>query len=241
MRPIALLCLLLLGIAAPARAALLPPGAPLTTYFAEALVQQALEAIGGDEQFQIIVDQPSLPLGNAAILGTEVTLEQFQYDPTVGRFHGALVGSLEGRVRSRLPISGRAQPVIRVPALSRPVRPDEVISAADLTWVEVAEARLPPAGLREPDEIIGNQARRRLAPGRVLTRSDLGPPHLVRRGHPVELIYARPGLRITALGVAQEDGALGDLVRVMNAKSRRQLQGVVSGPDELSFSATAAR
>jgi flagella basal body P-ring formation protein FlgA len=75
----------------------------------------------------------------------------------------------------------------------------------------------------------------------VLTPRDLGPPHMVRRGHPVELIYARPGLRITALGVAQEDGTLGDLVRVINAESRRQLQGVVSGPGEVSFSVTAAR
>lgn len=241
MRPIALLCLLLLGIAAPARAALLPPGAPLTARFAEALVQQALEATEAGEQFQIIVDQPALPLGNAATLATEVTLEHFRYDPTAGRFHGALVGTLDGRARFRLPLVGRAQRVIRVPALSRPVRPDEVIGAADLAWVEVAQASMPPAGLTEPDEIIGNQARRRLAPGRVLTRRDLGPPHLVRRGHPVELIYARPGLRITALGVAQEDGALGDLVRVMNAESRRQLQGVVSGPGEVSFSATAAR
>jgi len=75
----------------------------------------------------------------------------------------------------------------------------------------------------------------------VLIARDVGPPHLVRRGHPVELIYVRPGLRISALGVAQEDGALGDLVRVMNAESRRQLQGVVSGPGEVSFGETVAR
>lgn len=61
-----------------------------------------------------------------------------------------------------------------------------------------------------------------------------------RSGRPVELIYARPGLPITALGVAQEDGALGDVVRAMNAESRRQLQGLVSGPDEVSFGAPSA-
>jgi flagella basal body P-ring formation protein FlgA len=69
----------------------------------------------------------------------------------------------------------------------------------------------------------------------VLTERDLGPPYLVRRGHPVELIYARRGLYVSALGVAQEDGALGDPVRVLTAASRRQLQGVVSGPDQVAF------
>ena len=240
MRPLALLSLILLGLAAPAGAALLPPRAPLTASFAEALVSAALHARGATGTFQIVVEQPALPLGNAATLATEVVMEQFRYDASAGRFHGALVGTLEGRQRFRLPIFGRALPVMRVPALRRPVAPDEVITAADLTWVQVPHAQVPPAGLTEPAEIVGSQARRRLAAHRVLTERDLGPPLLVRRGHPVELIYAGPGLYVSALGVAQEDGALGEPVRVMNAESRRQLQGVVSGPDEVAFGSAAA-
>lgn len=238
MRLIGLLCLLLLGFFVPAGAALLPAGTPLTARFVAAPVSAALEVTGAGDQFHIIVDRPSLPLGNAATLAIEVTLEELQYDPTAGRFHGALIGTFEGRERFRLPIFGRARPVIRMPARSRPVAPHGLIRAADLTWVQVAQAHMPSASLTEPGPIVGSQARRRLAPGRVLSARDLGPPHLVRRGHPVELIYARPGLRVTALGVAQEDGALGAPVRVMNAASRRQLQGVVSGPDEVSVGAT---
>jgi flagellar basal body P-ring formation protein FlgA len=202
------------------------------------LVREALRADGAGRDFQIVIDQPALPLGNAATLATEVVLEQFQYDPTAGRFHGALVGTFDRRERFRLPIFGRAHPVIRVPALSRPVAPDELITAEDLTWVEVAPTQVAPASITAPDAIVGSQARRRLRPGRVLTARDLGPPHLVRRGRPVELVYARPGLHVTALGLAQQDGALGDPVRVLNAESRRQLQGVVSGPDEVSLGAT---
>jgi flagellar basal body P-ring formation protein FlgA len=239
MRLIVLLWLLL-GLAAPAGAALLGAATPLTGPFAEALVRAALEASGAAGEFQIVVDQPALPLGNAATLATEVVIEQFQYDPTAGRFHGALVGTFEGRERFRLPIFGRAQPVLRVPALRRPVASDEVITAADLIWVQVPRAQVPPASLTEPAQIVGAQARRRLAAHRVLTERDLGPPLLVRRGHPVELIYAQAGLYVTALGVAQEDGTLGDPVRVINAASRRPLQGIVSGPDEVAFGSPAA-
>ena len=240
MRLLVVLSLLLLGLAAPAGAALLHAGTPLTAPFAEALVRATLQAGGAAGEFQIVVDQPRLPLGNAATLATEVTIEQLQYDPSAGRFHGALVGTFEGRERFRLPIIGRAQPVLRVPALRPPVAPDEVITAADLTWLEVPHAQMPPAGLTAPEEIVGNQARRRLAAHRVLTEHDLGPPVLVRRGHPVELVYAQAGLQLTALGVAQEDGTLGDVVRVINAASRRQLQGIVSGPDEVAFGSPAA-
>lgn len=240
MRPIVLLWLLLLGLAAPAGAALLRAGAPLSAPFAEALGRAALQARGAAGEFQIVVDQPALPLGNAATLATEATLEPFQYHPTAGGFHGALMGTFEERERFRLPIFGRAQAVLRVPALRLPVTPDEVITAADLTRVQV-HAQVPPAGLAEPADIVDAQARRRLAAHRMLTERAPGPPLLVRRGRPVELIYARPGLYVTTLGVAQENGALGDLVRVVNPESRRELQGVVSGPDEVAFGAAAAR
>ena len=239
-RRVALSFLLLFGLAAPAGAALLRAGAPLAAPFAETLVRAALQASGAPGEFQIVVDQPALPLGNPATFPTEINLEQFQHDPGGGRCQGALVGTFEGRERFRLPIFGRAQQVRRVPALRRPVAPDEVVTAAGLTWVEVPHAQVPPASITEPAEIVGAQARRRLAARRMLTERDLGPLLLVRRGRPVELIYARPGLYVTALGVAQEDGALGDLVRVTNAESRRPLQGIVSGPDEVAFGPAAA-
>jgi flagella basal body P-ring formation protein FlgA len=235
MRLLALCWLLLLGLAAPVGATLLPAGTALTAGFAEALVRAALPTDDATGSFQITIDQPPLPLGNTATLATEVMLEQFQYDPTAGRFQGALVGTFDGRERFRLPIVGRAEPVLRVPALRRPMAPDEVIGEADLTWIEVAPASLPLASITEAERVVGSQARRRLVAHRVLTERDLGPPYLVRRGHPVELVYAGPGLYVTALGVAQEDGALGDPVRVINAASRRQLQGVVSGPGEVAF------
>ena len=240
MRSLAFLGLLLLGLAAPADATLLRAGAPLTASFAEALVRAALEGSGAAGEFQIVVERPTLPLGNTATLATEVMIEGFQHEPGAGHFQGALVGTMEGRERFRLPIFGRAEPVQRERALRGPVAPDEVITAADLTWLQVPHAQLPPAGLTEPAEIVGAQARRRLAPHRVLTERDLGPPLLVRRGRPVELIYVQAGLHVTALGVAQEDGTLGAVVRVINAASRRQLDGVVSGPDEVAFGSAAA-
>jgi flagella basal body P-ring formation protein FlgA len=57
----------------------------------------------------------------------------------------------------------------------------------------------------------------------------------VARGRPVQLVYTRPGLQLRALGVAQADGALGEVVRVVNLDSRQQLQGVVVGPDQVAL------
>ena len=69
----------------------------------------------------------------------------------------------------------------------------------------------------------------------ILREGEVGPPRLVRRGRAVTMTYEREGLRITALGQAQDDGALGEAVRVVNADSRRQVQGVVAGPDRVAL------
>jgi flagella basal body P-ring formation protein FlgA len=57
----------------------------------------------------------------------------------------------------------------------------------------------------------------------------------VQRGRAVALIYARPGLQLRALGVAQADGALGELVPVLNPDSLQRLQGLVVGPDQVAL------
>ena len=56
----------------------------------------------------------------------------------------------------------------------------------------------------------------------------------------MRLVYARQGLQLATLGTAMADGELGALVTVANADSRRTLQGVVSGPDQVTVGPPAA-
>lgn len=239
---IVVLLVLLLGGGAAAEAANLQAGEPLTERFAEALVTDAFQADGfrtdDGEDVRIVIDQPRLPLGNQATVDTEVVLADLDHDD--GRFRGTLVGTVDGEVRFRLPMHGRVQALLRVPALRRPLAAGELVTADDLIWVSLPPKRLPAGSMMAPEEIVGSEARRRLAAGRALRERDLRAPRLVRRGQPVELVYSGPGLRLSALGVAQEDGELGALVQVINANSRRQLQGLVTGPDEVTLGTTRA-
>jgi flagella basal body P-ring formation protein FlgA len=72
----------------------------------------------------------------------------------------------------------------------------------------------------------------------VLSEGDLQPPRLVMRGRSVALVYARPGLQLQALGIAQADGALGERVQGVNPDSPQRLQGVVIGPDRVALGGT---
>ncbi len=199
------------------------------------MLSAALAAEGAGETLELRLEQPRLPLANQSAEATEVAVEALRYDPESGRFSALLVGTVGDQVRFRLPAEGRAQELVELPVLARPVAAGEVIGAADVDWITASASRLRPTSLTAAAQLIGAEARRPLQPGRVLSERDLQAHRLVLRGRAVQLVYARPGIKLGALGIAQTDGALGDLVRVVNADSRRQLQGVVIGPDLVAF------
>jgi flagella basal body P-ring formation protein FlgA len=232
---------LLLGLAghaaapADARAATLPAGMPLTRSFTEELLSTALTADGAGEALELRLEQPRLPLANQSTQATEIGVEALNYDRDSGRFSALLVGTVGDQIRFRLPAEGRARELIQLPVLSRPIDAGEVITAADVDWITAPPNRLRPTSVTAVEQLVGAEARRPLQPGRVLSERDLQAPRLVLRGHSVQLVYNRPGLKLSALGIAQADGALGDLVRVVNLDSRRQLEGVVIGPDRIAL------
>jgi flagella basal body P-ring formation protein FlgA len=239
MRRALILAALLLGLAgSAAEAATLPAGVPLTDGFARDLLGAALRAEATGEAFELRLEQPRLPLANHSRLATEIAVEELRYDPGSGHFSALLVGTVGAEIRFRLPAQGRAQSLIELPVLARAVAAGERIAAADLDWISVPPSRLRPTSVTAAGQLIGSEARRPLQPGRVLSEHDLRPSRLVVRGRPVQLIYSRPGLELHALGVAQADGALGELVEVLNLDSRRQLQGVVVGPDQVARGAS---
>lgn len=219
---------------APALAANLPGATPLTLAFAEKMVTDELRQNGAGEAFDVMVDQPNLPLGNQEAAPTRIVLEGLRHDAASGRFSAVMVGTIDAKPRFHLPLEGWARPLVNVAVLARPIGRGEQIASGDLDWIEVARAKLPEMSLTDPRELIGAEARRRLPPGRVLTSRDIGPPRLVRRGQPVRVVYADNGLKLTALGTARDDGAFGEPVRVVNPESNLQIHGIASGPAEVT-------
>jgi flagella basal body P-ring formation protein FlgA len=78
--------------------------------------------------------------------------------------------------------------------------------------------------------VIGKMARRTLLPGGAIPLAALDVPRLVVNGAVVNLVYLEGGLSISAVGMALQDGAAGDFVRVRNDDSGVTVTGVVQ-PD----------
>ena len=63
-------------------------------------------------------------------------------------------------------------------------------------------------------------------------------PAIIQRNDTVTIVYEAPGFTLTLRGQAQEAGALGDTISVLNVESKRVVQGVVSGPGRVTVNTT---
>ena len=94
----------------------------------------------------------------------------------------------------------------------RTIRAKEIISADDVIWKSV----ILDGAIADLTDVVGQEARVALYPGRPIRRGDVGPPAIIDRNDVVVLVFAKGGLRIMAEGRSLGRGAAGDLIRVMN-------------------------
>lgn len=119
----------------------------------------------------------------------------------------------------------------QVLVLVRDVPRGGVITDADLGWQAGNPAR-PVRNPADPDAAVGMEARRLLKAGQALQVSDLKAAAVIRKGDPVTLLYVTPGVKLTVDGVAQNEAAKGEAVRVLNSYSKRTIEAVAHAPGE---------
>jgi flagella basal body P-ring formation protein FlgA len=210
---------LFLSMSAPATAAMVPAGELL------AEITEALAERGMPEDARIRLEAPLQP---APVDATgQPGFESVNFNPKSGRFliRLAAAGDAPATV-----IAGVARAPIAVPMLINGVARGAPIEAQNLTLVEWLDA--PPAdAILDAAELEGALARRTLAPGAVLRRSDVAAAYLVQKGAVVSVAYLAPGLQLTRIGTAQSAGAFGDVIEIAVAGGR-SLRAAVTGPNQ---------
>lgn len=111
--------------------------------------------------------------------------------------------------------------------VTRPVPRGTAITAAD---VKIEPSTVVAGGVSSIDDVTGRIAVRALNPGEPVRASLIAVAPAVKRGDPIIIKAGSPGFEITAEGVAEEDGAPGNRIRVRNAASGGRVQAIVEEP-----------
>ncbi len=142
------------------------------------------------------------------------------------------IGMLLWLLAFGLAIPARAEDQgVSVPVLTRDIATGEVLSADDLTEATVT-ATLPSNTAESTDQLIGMAARKPLRAGRPVSLSEVRRPILVAKGSLLTVRVSMPGIELSTTAKAIEQGAMGEVIRVMNLTSNRVVQAVISGAGE---------
>lgn len=142
---------------------------------------------------------------------------------------------------SQLRLTGSAQETHEAVVLKRPMTRGEVLRDSDVALERRPKNEVQADAVRDPAAAIGMAAQQTLRQGQVLRSNDLTRPQLIKRSEPVMIVYEVPGISLTARGKAEENGSLGDTVNVLNVQSKRVIQAVVSGPNQVTVTSLNPR
>jgi flagellar basal body P-ring formation protein FlgA len=188
--------------------------------------------LGAAHDISLNFDLPVRPLAVESRATGDLQVLSLNYDTRSGRFDVTL-GLPSSLVLRRRPahFTGVAIQTVDAVTVDHPIERGEVLQASDLTVLRRPKAQS--SGLADMKSAIGQAARRQLRPGQPIQVGDLMKPNIVQRNDTVTLVYQAPGLVLTLRGQAQDAGALGDTITVLNQQTKRSVQGVVSGPDRV--------
>jgi flagellar basal body P-ring formation protein FlgA len=170
----------------------------------------------------------------------ELQVLSISYDPRTTHFDVTfgLQSSMELRKQSTR-YTGTAMATVDALTVDHPIERGQVVKASDVAVL--IRPKTDTAVVTDMKAVVGFAARHQLQPNQPLNTADLMKPEIVQRNDTVTIVYQAPGVTLTLRGQAQDAGALGDTINVLNSESKRVVQAVVSGPDRVSVSAITTR
>jgi flagella basal body P-ring formation protein FlgA len=204
-------------------------------------IQARLAARGADGELSVQLDNAGLALTLPTGVAADLEVTALRFDPDSGRFTANVMAPSAQRPLASVTVSGEAMRMLEVPVLNRRVGRGETIAQADVAWKTVAADRLKRNHLMDDARLVGQTARRGLQPDQPVRDTDVRAPVLVGKNSLVTLELTTERMRLTAQGRALQDGAQGEVIRVVNTKSNTTVTGVVVADGTVSVAPNAGR
>lgn len=111
------------------------------------------------------------------------------------------------------------------------------IEAKDLVIVKRPASQINGEIVRKAEDLVGMLPRKIIRAGEFIRQGDITKPTLVEKQATVTMIYSGRGITLSMRGKAQNAGTMGDAVKVQNPQSKKIVEGVVTGANQVTISA----
>ncbi len=151
------------------------------------------------------------------------------------RFDATVYAPSKGDPIQTLRLSGALHQVMEVPVLKSAMRNGYIIKASDVEYVKMRTSSLNHDVILNGENLVGMTPRRMVVNAKPIVDNEIEAPLIVQRGQSVTMHFNSGPLALTAQGKALENGAKGDVIRVVNANSSRTINAVVSGDKQVKI------
>ncbi|MDO6568472.1 flagellar basal body P-ring formation chaperone FlgA [Alteromonas sp. 1_MG-2023] len=110
------------------------------------------------------------------------------------------------------------------------VSPGTVLTASNLTLAAVDIKRLRYSAFTDVDALIGARMKRRIVDGQAVQSNMLC---FVCKGDRITIRASLGGMAVKTSGIAQQDGVIGDTIKVINASSQKPVIAEVASAQEV--------
>ena len=197
---------------------------------AEAVRSALVSRQGVPQDYRVELSNRSLKVHAATGQPDPFRIERLRYNKRTGGFAATLIAPSGLETVTRVKISGRAYELVNVPVLSHTMRPGDIIGEGDIEWSRIRASRARRRVILDPARIVGKTPRRLLQADKPLREGDVRAPIVVDKGSLVTLALHTERMVLTVRVKAIEDGAKGQIIRVINMRSRKTIEGIVTAP-----------
>ena len=209
---------------------------------AEAVAPPNLAALENIFQEVVLKDSPwpreDLKITNFSVRPLAMTLPvgAFDYritqkpnDSRPGRKNVTAAILQEGKEQGQVKMSGDLQLFGTVISTTKRLNRNDVLDNEDITAKRQNISLLDGGLIQDPQQAVGQKLKISLPAGAILYAQSLEAPPLVNRGDKVTIMAKSQAIQITAPGEARNSGSKGEMIRVKNLTSRREIQARVMG------------
>ncbi len=194
------------------------------------LFQAAKSAVlkGREQELERITVRPDTLPSALVVSPGEVELRarpRFQSSIGLGSIPVIVEVWIDGRLYRAVSLAVRLSLMREVVVVNYPLPRHAVVKATDVRLERRDIGPLAHEPLQDLTLAVGRRTTRMLAMGEVVVSESVELPPLIQKGEVVTLMVETPRLLVTAKGIAQEGGKAGQLVRVKNTASGREVLG----------------
>ncbi len=133
----------------------------------------------------------------------------------------------QGQPLKRFKVSGMVRLKRLVVCATRPLQPQNIIAPGDVQVVSREVTGNADDFFISTEQVVGHILAKSVGPQEILTTRHLSNQPIIKRGDNVTVVLDQDGLEISTKGVAQEQGYAGKTIRLVNPKSKKEIQGLV--------------